>query len=206
MTKRRYKTDDWIALGLRELSAKGSEAIKLEAICEAAQLTRGSFYHHFEDHEAFLLGLAEHWLANQTTEVAEMIDPTASPVEQGGALNEAAMNIDYRLELGIRELARRNPAIDRIVKQADAQRLEVIRKLYQAQYGLDEETAEGLAFIEYAAFSGIILIDPDMPLERQRSLAKLHEDMMRRALQTEGVALSKRQEMAGDNRHEGNAT
>ena len=187
MKKRRYSKEDWIDLGLRELSANGSEAVKLEAICKAAKLTRGSFYHHFEDHETFLTGLAEHWLATQTTDVADVIDPDASPDEQGAALNDAAMNIDYRLELGIRELARRLPAIDRIVKQADEVRLSIIRALYQRRYGLDEATADGLAFIEYAAFSGIILLDPDIPLERQRSLARLHEDMMRRALGRENV-------------------
>ncbi|MEL7343295.1 MAG: TetR/AcrR family transcriptional regulator [Pseudomonadota bacterium] len=172
---------------MQELAAHGSEAVKLEAICKAAKLTRGSFYHHFEDHETFLTGLAEHWMATQTTNVAAAIEPNASPIEQGAALNDAAMNIDYRLELGIRELARRLPAIDRIVKQADAVRLGIIRTLYQQRYGLDESTAEGLAFIEYAAFSGIILLDPDISLERQRALAKLHEDIMGRALGQENA-------------------
>ncbi|MEM9581801.1 MAG: TetR/AcrR family transcriptional regulator [Pseudomonadota bacterium] len=187
MTKRRYGKADWIDLGLQELAAHGSEAVKLEAICKAAKLTRGSFYHHFEDHEAFLTGLAEHWLARQTTDVADLIDPNDTPIVQYVALNEAAMGIDYRLELGIRELARRLPAIDRIIKQADAVRLDVVRTLYQRRYGIEEDLAEGLAIIEYAAFSGIILLDPDISLERQRSLAKLHEDMMRRALGQENA-------------------
>jgi len=182
MTKRRYGKSDWIDLGLRELATRGSEAVKLEAICKAAKLTRGSFYHHFDDHETFLTGLAEHWFATQTTDVADVIDPDTSPMEQGAALNDAAMGIDFRLELGIRELARRFPAIDGIVKQADAVRLDLVRRLYQRRYGIEENLAEGLAFIEYAAFSGIILLDPDISLDRQRSLAKLHEDMMRRAL------------------------
>ena len=155
------------------------------AICKAAKLTRGSFYHHFEDHETFLTGLAEHWLGMQTTNVAEAIDPDTSPMEQGAALNDAAMAIDYRLELGIRELARRLPAIDRIVKQADAVRLGIVRTLYQQRYGIGEDVAEDLAFLEYAAFSGIILLNPDISLERQRALVKLYDDMMRRALSQE---------------------
>lgn len=182
MTKRRYRKEDWIDLGLQELAAHGSEAVKLEAICKAAKLTRGSFYHHFADHESFLTGLAEHWLARQTTDVADAIDPDAPPTEQSAALNDAAMRIDYRLELGIRELARRLPAIEMIVKQADAVRIDVVRALYQRRYGIDEDIAEALAFIEYAAFSGIILLDPDISLERQQALATLHEDMMTRAL------------------------
>lgn len=187
MSKRRYGKPDWIDLGLQELAARGPEAVKLEAICKAAKLTRGSFYHHFEDHESFLIGLAEHWLATQTTDVADAIDLDTSPMEQGAGLNKAAMSIDYRLELGIRELARRLPAIDGIVKQADAVRLDVVRTLYQRRYGIEKEIAESLAFIEYAAFSGIILLDPDISLERQQLLAKLYEDMMHRALVQENA-------------------
>ena len=183
MTKRRYSKEDWIDLGLIELSTHGLEGVKLEAICKAAKLTRGSFYHHFDDHEAFLSALAEHWLDKQTTEVAEVIDPSDSPIDQGVALNDAAMGIDYRLELGIRELARRLPAVERVVKQADEVRIGTICLLYQRKYGLDKSTASELAFIEYAAFSGIILLDPDIPLARQKSLAKLYDDMMRRAFE-----------------------
>jgi hypothetical protein len=73
------------------------------------------------------------------------------------------MAIDYKLELGIRELGRRLPAVREIIGQADAMRLDVVSKLYEQRYGLDAEAAEQFAYLEYAAFSGIILLDPDMP-------------------------------------------
>lgn len=182
MSRRRFTKQDWVALGLEELSAKGPEAIKLEAICSAANLTRGSFYHHFDDHDTFLMALADAWLATQTTEVAEVIDPTTPPARQSEALTEAAMQIDYRLELGIRELGRRIPAIDQIIRQADAIRLEVITTLYQRRFDLDRTMAEDLAFIEYAAFSGIILLDPSIDAARQKTLAALFDKTISRAL------------------------
>ena len=197
MTKRRFSREDWIELGSRELSMKGAEGIKLEAICASANLTRGSFYHHFDDHEAFLIGVAEHWVQAQTTAVAAGIDPNASPDEQGNALNQAAMQIDYRLELGIRELARRLASINGIVKKADAVRVEVLGHLYQERYGLNQNDAEELAFLEYATFSGIILLNPGIPLKRQQSLAKRYEGIMDRALgrmpQSDTAKASKRQ-------------
>ena len=182
MKQKRFKRENWIELGLQELSAKGAEGIKLEAICAAANLTRGSFYHHFEDHGAFLTAVANQWVNSQTTAIAAIIDPDASPDEQGSALNEAAMQIDYRLELGIREIARRFAAIHEIVKQADAVRVDVLGRLYRQRFGLNKKDADELAFLEYAAFSGIILLDPDIPLQRQQMLAELYEGMMDRAL------------------------
>ncbi|MFL4470252.1 TetR/AcrR family transcriptional regulator [Tateyamaria armeniaca] len=182
MTKRRFSKQDWVQLGLAELSAKGAEAVKLEAICTAAGLTRGSFYHHFADHEAFLIALADTWFQTQTVDVATAIDPAADAVDQGAALTSAAMAIDYRLELGIREVARRLPAVNAIVQHTDQFRLDVITDLYRKRYGLDAATARSFAYLEYAAFSGIILLDPDMEPERQKMLAALYEASMDKVL------------------------
>ncbi|MEO0498732.1 MAG: TetR/AcrR family transcriptional regulator [Pseudomonadota bacterium] len=185
MKKRRFNKDDWIALGLDELSGKGCDAVKLEAICKAAGLTRGSFYHHFDDHETYLINLAQSWLKAQTRDVAAAIDPSIDANDQNAALTEAAIAIDYKLELGIRELGRRLPAVREIIEQADAMRLEVVSNLYEQRYGLDAELAEQFAYLEYAAFSGIILLDPDMPAGRQKALADLFESTMVWALTPE---------------------
>ena len=182
MTRRRFKKDDWIALGTQELATHGPEAVKLEAICKAAGLTRGSFYHHFEDHEAFLTAIADAWLTSQTMDVAKAVEPDASPVDQSDALTEAALKIDFRLELGIRELGRRMPAIETIIKSADAIRLQVMTSLYQRRFDIDEGRAADLAFIEYAAFSGILLVDPNIAPDRQRALARLYDETLASAL------------------------
>lgn len=178
MKKRRFRTEDWLDLGLTELSSQGAEGVKLEAICKAAGLTRGSFYHHFPDHVAFLVAMARRWLSLQTDWVADQIDDADTSADQMAALSEAAMAIDYRLELGMREIARRVPAVDAIVRQADTTRVEIVGALYKARYGLDERHARELAFLEYAAFNGMILTDPDMDLDAQRAAARLFERMV----------------------------
>ena len=182
MKKRRFTEEDWIALGLAELAAKGCDAVKLEAICKAAGLTRGSFYHHFKDHETFLTALARHWLKTQTAEVAASVDATTPAQDQSAALTQAAMKIDFRLELGIRELGRRLPAVNAIIRAADTERLSVVSRIYQDRYGLDATRADQFAYIEYAAFSGIILLDPDISADRQNQLADLFEETVARAL------------------------
>jgi len=183
--KPRFSKLDWIRHGLEQLASDGHEAVKLEAICTSAGLTRGSFYHHFEDHESFLINLATHWFDAQTAEVAAAVEPDASPEDQSAALTEAAITIDYRLELGIRELGRRLPEVDKTIRQADALRLEVVSALYQRRFGLDPKTADDFAYIEYAAFSGIILLDPDIAPERQIALARLYDKTVGLALKSE---------------------
>ncbi|WP_425039460.1 TetR/AcrR family transcriptional regulator [Primorskyibacter sp. S187A] len=182
MKKRRFKKDDWLRHGLTQLSEKGPEAVKLEAICASAGLTRGSFYHHFEDHDSYLHAVARMWLEEQTHAVAREMEADSSADAQSEALTEAAMGIDYRLELGIRELARRLPPVAKIVTQADQLRLGILSDLYARRFGLEPARAEALAFLEYAAFSGLILLEPDMPRARQMALAELYDTTIATAL------------------------
>jgi TetR/AcrR family transcriptional repressor of nem operon len=46
---------------LHVIRAKGYSATRIEDICEAAGLTKGSFFHHFDSKEALALGAADYW-------------------------------------------------------------------------------------------------------------------------------------------------
>jgi TetR/AcrR family transcriptional repressor of nem operon len=47
---------------LKVIRAKGYTATRVEDVCEAAGLTKGSFFHHFESKEALALAAAEYWI------------------------------------------------------------------------------------------------------------------------------------------------
>ena len=178
----RLAREDWVGHGLAELSARGTEAIKLEETCASAGRTRGSFYHHFADHGAFLTALAQGWADSQTEALAP--NPNATAEAAAASLTEAALQIDYRLELAIRELARRTPEVAAIVAATDARRLEILTDIYAARFDLDRTRAGQYAMLEYAAFCGIILIQPDMEAGAQTQLAALYDETVRRALKT----------------------
>jgi TetR/AcrR family transcriptional repressor of nem operon len=46
---------------LHVIRAKGYTATRIEDLCEAAGLTKGSFFHHFSSKEELALAAAEHW-------------------------------------------------------------------------------------------------------------------------------------------------
>ena len=46
---------------LQVIRAKGYTATRIEDICEAAELTKGSFFHHFKSKEDLALQAAEYW-------------------------------------------------------------------------------------------------------------------------------------------------
>jgi TetR/AcrR family transcriptional repressor of nem operon len=46
---------------LHVIRAKGYSATRIEDVCEAAGLTKGSFFHHFDSKEALALAAADYW-------------------------------------------------------------------------------------------------------------------------------------------------
>jgi TetR/AcrR family transcriptional repressor of nem operon len=47
---------------LHVIRAKGYSATRVEDVCEAAGLTKGSFFHHFDSKEALALAAADYWI------------------------------------------------------------------------------------------------------------------------------------------------
>lgn len=177
--KRRFQREDWVHLGLSELSEKGVESVKLEAICKASGLTKGSFYHHFEDHPAFLVAMAEAWFDLQADVIIDDLEQAEIPDDVYQRLNAAIMDIDFPLELGMREIARRAETVAKVVKRMDSRRLEVLQKIYQRRFGLSPSDARVFARLEYAAFNGAVLIAPDMTANDLNNMGSQFNEMVR---------------------------
>jgi TetR/AcrR family transcriptional repressor of nem operon len=47
---------------LHLIRVKGYSATRIEDVCEAAGLTKGSFFHHFDSKEALALAAADYWI------------------------------------------------------------------------------------------------------------------------------------------------
>lgn len=178
MSRKRLKRRDWLDLALAALSEDGPDALKLDAVCARAEVTRGSFYHHFKDHEAFLIAVGEHWLQRQTGAVIDGVDPVTLDADDRAAVNAQVMQIDFRLELAMRELGRRVPAVARIVSNADGRRLAFTAKVYEARFDLDPDSAMRAARLEYAAFLGSFMLDVEIASKDQTALGTLFEAMV----------------------------
>ncbi|MFN3201411.1 MAG: TetR/AcrR family transcriptional regulator [Bradymonadia bacterium] len=146
---------DWSSLALRVLSEEGPEGLTIARLCERAGKTRGSLYHHFPGREALLEATLEAWRARNTDALIQ-----ATPPERGAAghLNELALALDFELEQAARRLISREPWLERHIREVDAARIEHLKRLNAAE-GVDEETAQTQAELEYAIFLGVQQLD-----------------------------------------------
>ncbi len=170
--KPRLGREDWIGLGLSLLAQRGPEALTLEQLTLAAKKTRGSFYHHFEDHSAFLAALGEHWLATEIEAKIAEIDAVAVGGDRRKALAQHAAQIDHALEMQLRRLAASEPVIADIVAQSDAMRIAYLVRLFRSELGLDAGEALTRARLQHCYFVGAQMVFPDADARFQLKLQK----------------------------------
>jgi AcrR family transcriptional regulator len=119
----RLSADDWIAGGLQLLAEQGVTGVKIDALARRLGVTKGSFYWHFDNLQAFLKALTEHYCAVRNEE-AEALDETA-PTDPRERLLEMMQRISdpgtRSLERAIRAWAEAgNPQLAAHVRRVDA--------------------------------------------------------------------------------------
>ncbi len=146
----RWRREDWVAWGAECLRIGGPEAMTLEHLCARAGRTKGSFYHHFDTTEEFVVAVAEHWRQSETDGVARLVFEVSGARDSLKRLAQLSVAIDHRLELGVRALAVGSSAVAKIVREADRERENILTTLLSRGYGLNQEQARNAARLFHA--------------------------------------------------------
>ena len=179
----RFTRDNWLELGLVALGGEGVSALTVERMCAAAQKTRGSFYHHFEDHNAFVLGLLEHWRETSTAKIIATVSEIEDPRQQRIALARQVVELSATCENSIRGWAGTDQRAGRVVRQVDEARIAFLQSgveamAREAAVKLKSGEAERLAMLDYGLFIGALAIKPEATNEYYLSLGALSEELM----------------------------
>ena len=177
--RKRFAKKDWLDLGLEHLARDGGAALTVDALCEAAARTRGSFYHHFQDHGVFLEALFLEWKQRNTLDVADAIlqQPQGKRAQ---TLSDIANMLDQDLERAVRQFAQSNAIARTIVQDVDEIRTEFVVGLYR-DAGLAPELARDIAQLEYAAYVGSQIVWPDMTAAERIRLDQRFASMVAKA-------------------------
>ncbi|HEY5816501.1 MAG TPA: TetR/AcrR family transcriptional regulator [Solirubrobacterales bacterium] len=173
MAHARTPRSSWIEKGLRALSDGGPDAVRIEPLARALGVSKGGFYWHFEDRQALLDELLEAWEHALIDDVAEAIEAedgdarsrlrrlfalaTASSGELAKPIGEL-----MKIELAIRDWARRDEAVAKRLRRVDQRRLDYMRPLFGAICEDDDEV-EARCLLALSLFSGghFVRVDHD---------------------------------------------
>lgn len=152
--------EDWIEAGLSELGRNGAGALRLDTLCRALGITKGSFYWYFENREAFLQELVQTWERRDTLALIERVEAIGgSPRDRLRNLFREANSgrVDFRIEQAIRQWGNASPDIRRLLHEADRKRSDYLSGLFRA-LGADAALADTQARLLYGLIFGEAMI------------------------------------------------
>ena len=130
----RLNAEDWINAGLEALIENGIDAVQVTVLARKLNVTRGSFYWHFDSRETLLDALLTEWRARNTGVMIEALKGATTLDDGILALFSVWVDdkrFDPRLDQAIRDWARRDGATLNLVKTEDDARVAEIAGLFE---------------------------------------------------------------------------
>ena len=149
--------EDWLDLALNELRDHGHDALKAQPLARKLQVTRGSFYHHFESLESFHADVIRHWSRRSSGQIIQAVQETASAEQAMDDLMQKTFRSGEALERAIRAWSTVKPLVAKAVAEVDQERITVAEGLLIAR-GLKPAQAKPRARLLYWAAIGRLMM------------------------------------------------
>src|SRR6185503_17768125 len=124
----------WVEEGLRALAVGGPDAVRIEPLAQSLGVTKGGFYGYFSDRRALLKEMLDTWERRVVDEVVERVEgeggDARTRLRRLFALTSSSAGEILRIELAIRDWARRDKAVAKRLKRIDNRRMEFMRPLF----------------------------------------------------------------------------
>jgi len=157
---RRLSREEWIQGAFDALCTGGIDALKVELLAKHLGVTKGSFYHHFQNRRELHLGLLEEWERLGTSAVIDLVESRSDdPVVRLRSLGRAVFAPNDQtdeIETAIRSWAQHDEAAAAAAARIDARRLVFVSGLLEAT-GVPKPLAGRRAKLLYRALIGEFL-------------------------------------------------
>jgi AcrR family transcriptional regulator len=160
---------NWLDQGLRTLATSGFTALKAEPLAKAMGVSRGSFYWHFADVDAFRAAILQRWREVAVEQIIADIEASPPGQNQIKQLLRRSFSRKPALETAIRGWATLDPIARAAVQAVDRRRLDYVESLLERS-DLAPDVARARAQILYWAFLGFALSDKPLPPARQAAM------------------------------------
>ena len=170
--KPRLGRADWLRAAMLYLMEEGIDAVQITRLATSIGASRGSFYWHFKSRQELLDGLLDEWFAVNGKRIKQVLEHADSL--DRGVLSFFAVwtnpdNFNSPLEQAVRDWARLDGRVLKVVRDEDANRIAVIAALFERFDYLPQE-AVVRARVLYFAQVGYFAMNPEEVIEERMSM------------------------------------
>ena len=125
----RHIQRDWLVEGMDMLANAGSMSITIERLCSRLAVTKGSFYHHFTDMDAYKTALLQFIEEEATLAVITEVEVQAMPHLKLERLLQFTLQSVTTVEVGLRVWALQDAEVRLVQERIDARRVAYLETL-----------------------------------------------------------------------------
>jgi AcrR family transcriptional regulator len=149
----RLGADDWVRAAFEIMIDEGIGGVKIQRLCERLGVTKGSFYWHFADMDAFHGELARRWAEEGAHLPGELRPDADAQSVMLGAMGILADKRNRNLTRAMRDWAQNDERARAAIRQADQLLFQRVKAAFTA-IGFEDDEAEVRAKILYYAGIG----------------------------------------------------
>ncbi|MGG1659415.1 TetR/AcrR family transcriptional regulator [Brevibacillus sp. NRS-1366] len=163
-----YMRDDWVKAALDKLTEAGIDGVRVEALARQLNISKGSFYHHFQDRQELLDSMITYWEEHATERMIQTPDSSSQTIEQ---LLGAIFTKEQKLEATMYTWAKQNPALRKRLMEIEKRRIDYVTTLYQKK-GMPLSEAKSRAQLAYLMYVGwLVRTEIDAEIDIQSAIA-----------------------------------
>jgi AcrR family transcriptional regulator len=166
----------WIEEGLGALAAGGPGAVRIESLARALGVTKGGFYGYFADRRALLEEMLDTWERVSVDEVIEHVErgggDAGAKLRRLSTLAAPPGGEPLKIDLAVRDWARRDKRVARRLKRVDNRRMDYLRSLFR-ELSRDEDDVEVRCLLFYSLWIGGHFIAADHGRRSRADVVKL---------------------------------
>ena len=158
---------EWFLAGARILAAHGAQALTVDRLAAEAGVTKGSFYHHFEDFTDYKHGLLEHVTAEDSSRIIAFIELGSTPLQKLRRMFDWASNYPPDLALALQAWALQDAEVRVVQADVYARQLAYATALC-GQLVPDKAQARLIAQMAFAMLIGSLHVQAHLPKNAHR--------------------------------------
>jgi len=166
----RGSLEGWLNAAYESLTESVVDAVRVMPLAKKLNVSRTSFYWFFEDRDALLVALIEQWKNKNTFNLVTQSQAYAE------SITEAILNVfdcwlnselfDSQFEFAMRSWALQSSEVAQEIGEADAQRVEALRQMFD-RFGFEDDAAITRARSIYLTQIGYISMKTREPLAQR---------------------------------------